>query len=163
MTPLRKHDAIFAVSGQTAAQCRLRLGSASSRVATLNVAADPGFAAPDLAEPLSKLAGDELGRLGVYGPFFLHVAGKNPSPSNIDALLDIYAKVPIEHRHNHRLVIAGPVDDPTEVRASLFQRGIGDGLILVGGGRRVDPPDPVWAMLGLPVPGPRRKLGVVAA
>ncbi len=132
LAPLRRHEAIFAVSGSTSAQCRVRLGSASSRVATLNVAAVPGFAAPDLSEPLSKVAGDELGRLGVYGPFFLHVAGKTPSSRNIDALLDVYARLPIEHRHRHRLVIAGQVDDPALIRVSLFEKGIDDGLILVG-------------------------------
>ncbi len=132
LVPLRRHEAIFAVSSATSAQCRGRLGSASSRVATLNVAAVPGFNAPDLAEPLGKAAGDELGRLGIYGPFFLHVAGVNPSPGNIDAILDVYARLPIEHRHRHRLVITGPVDDPASIRSALFDKGIDDGLILAG-------------------------------
>lgn len=132
LTPLRRYEAIFAVAGHTAAQCRSRLGSASSRVATLNVAADPAFAAPDRAEPLSSAAGTDLGRLGINGPFSFHSASKATAPANLRTLADIYARLPIELRHRHRLVIAGDIRVGADLRRDMAQRGIEDGLILVG-------------------------------
>ena len=46
LAPLRRHDAVLAVSEATAADCRKRLGTAGWRVATIGVGCDETFAAP---------------------------------------------------------------------------------------------------------------------
>jgi len=132
LVPLRRHGAVLAVSDATAAECRRRLGGASARVATIGVACDSTFSAPGPADPLSRVSGDELGRMGISGPFLLADAAGGQARANLDGIVDAYRRLPIEHRRRQRLVIAGAVADPGSLRAALYERGCEEGLVLVG-------------------------------
>ena len=132
LAPLRRHDAVLAISEPIAAEARKRMGSASWRVSTLGVACDDSFAAPDPAEPLSKVAAEELGRLGITGPFLFASVGGGPERSNLVDILDAYQLFPIEHRQRHQLAIAGKLDNPWGVVRYLHERGCSEGLVLVG-------------------------------
>jgi glycosyltransferase involved in cell wall biosynthesis len=132
LAPLRRHDAILAVSETTAIECRRRLGSASSRVTTIGVACDPSFAGETAREPLTRVSGEELARLGITGPFlFANLVG-GTDRSNLDGIIDAYHRLPFEHRRRHQLVIAGAVGEPWSVVAYLHERGCAEGLVLVG-------------------------------
>ena len=133
LVPLRRHDAILAVSPSTADDCRGRLGAAAAaRVSTVGVACDATFAAPGPSEPMSKVSGDELGRLGITGPFLLASVVGGADRANLVGILDAYRRLPVEHRRRHRLAITGVVDDPAAVRRLLYERGCDEGLVLVG-------------------------------
>ncbi len=132
IVPLRRHDAVFAVSDPIAAECRKRLGSAADRVATIDLACDSTFHAPGRSDPLTKVAGDELGRLGISGPFLLAKAGAGANRADLDGILEAYSRLPIEHRRGHQLVVAGAIDDPAAARSYLYDRGCEAGLTLVG-------------------------------
>ena len=132
LVPLRRHDAILAVSEATAADCRRRLGSASWRVKSIGVACDESFVPPDLAEPLTRSVGDELARLGIAGPFLFASMAGGTNRANLGGVLDAYHRLPFEHRKGHQLVIAGMLDDPWGVVGYLHEQGCAEGLVLVG-------------------------------
>jgi glycosyltransferase involved in cell wall biosynthesis len=132
LTPLRRHDSILAVSEATAAECRRRLGSASWRVSTIGVACDESFAAADASEPLTRVSGEELGRMGITGPFLFASIVGGAERANLGGIIDAYHRLPFEHRKRHQLVIAGPVGDPWAVIGYLHERGCAEGLVLAG-------------------------------
>ena len=132
LAPLRRHDAILAVSESTAADCRRRLGSASWRVRTIGVACDESFVSPDMAEPLTDAIGDGLSRLGIAGPFLFASMAGGANRANLGGVLDSYHRLPLEHRRRHQLVISGMVDDPWGVVAYLHEQGCAEGLVLAG-------------------------------
>ena len=132
LAPLRRHDAILAVSEATAADCRRRLGTASWRVKAIGVACDEDFAAPDVDEPLTRSSGDELERLGIAGPFLFASMAGGADRANLGGILDAYHRLPFEHRKRHQLVIAGVLDDPRGVVGYLHDHGCAEGLVLVG-------------------------------
>ena len=132
LAPLRRHDAILAVAESTAVLCRQRLGLAANRVSTIGVASDATFAAPGVSEPMTRVSGDELGCLGIHGPFLFASLVSGSIRSNLLGILDTYHRLPIDSRRKHRLVIAGAIDEPGEARRFLYDRGCDDGLILVG-------------------------------
>ncbi len=132
LAPLRRHDAILAVSDATASECRRRLGAAAWRVSKLGVACDPAFAGETSMEPLTRVSGEELGQLGIHGPFLLASMVGGADRSNLSGIIDAYHRLPFEHRRRHQLVIAGQVPDPWAVVAYLHDRGCAEGLVLVG-------------------------------
>jgi hypothetical protein len=132
LAPLRHHDAILAVSESTASDCRRRLGSASWRVSTLGVACDASFEAPDASEPPARAEAEELGGLGITGPFLFARLSGGADRSNLGGILDAYRRLPIGHRERHQLAIAGAIDDPWGVVGYLHERGCAEGLVLVG-------------------------------
>ena len=132
LAPLRRHDAILAVSESTATDCRRRLGSASWRVKTIGVACDGSFVPPDQADPLTKAVGDELGRLGITGPFLFASMAGGANRANLGGILDAYHRLPFDHRRRHQLAIAGMIDDPWGVVGYLHEHGCAEGLVLVG-------------------------------
>ena len=131
LAPLRRHEAIFAVSAVAAAQCRGWLGAASSRVAALPVAPNLGFGTVDPAEPLSRTTGGELGGYGITGAYLLHVVDRPEVSADVASVVEIYSRLPVELRHAHRLVIVGPLDDPAAVGLACAARGCGDRLTLI--------------------------------
>ncbi len=132
LAPLRRHDAILAVSEAIAADCRRRLGTAAWRVSTIGIATEPAPADATSLDPFTRSSGDELGRLGIHGPFLFASVGSRPDRANLAGILDAYRRLPIEHRHRHQLVIAGDVGPRDSVRAYLYENGCEDGLVLVG-------------------------------
>ncbi len=131
VVPLRRHDAILAVTEPVAIQCRQRLGTASNRVASIDLASDATFRAPGRSDPLTRVSGDDLGRLGISGPFLFARSSGSPGRWGLDALFEAYCRLPFEHRRGHQLVVAGPVDEPS-ARAYLYDRGCDGGLVAVG-------------------------------
>ncbi len=132
LTPLRRHDAILAVSESTASDCRRRLGVAAGQVSTIGVASEPVSAGDGPAEPLTRVSGEELGRIGITGPFlFANLVGGSDR-SNLNGIIASYHRLPIDHRRRHQLVIAGPVRDPWRVVAYLHERGCAEGLVFIG-------------------------------
>jgi glycosyltransferase involved in cell wall biosynthesis len=132
LAPLRRHDAILAVSEATASDCRNRLGTASGRVTALGIAAEAAPRSSDTSEPLTRLEADELGRMGIAGPFLLANMARSGDRANLSVILDVRQRLPIEVRQAHQLVIAGPVDDPWGAVCYLHDHGCGEGLVLVG-------------------------------
>jgi glycosyltransferase involved in cell wall biosynthesis len=132
LAPLRRHDAIFAVSEATANESRRRFGSASRRVSTLGLACDPGFAGDQSSEPLTRVSGEELGRLGITGPFlFANLVGGNER-ANLAGIIESFHQLPFEQRRRHQLVVAGLVSDPWSVVAYLHDRGCAESLLMIG-------------------------------
>ncbi len=130
IAPLRRHDAILAASDAVADDARKRLGSASARVTTIGVASDNP--PTDTSDPLTRAEADELGRLGISGPFLLASVAEGADRSNLPGILEAYTRLPIEHRMRHQLAIAGRLDDPWGVIGQLHENGCAEGLVLVG-------------------------------
>jgi glycosyltransferase involved in cell wall biosynthesis len=132
LAPLRRHDAILAVSEATANACRRRLGSASWRVSRIGLASDRSIEGDHHSEPLTRISGEELGRLGIDGPFLLAYLVGGVERGNLSGIIEAYSRLPFEHRRRHQLVIAGVIADPWSVVAYLHQQGCAEGLVLVG-------------------------------
>ena len=127
LAPIRRHDAILASTKASAADWRRRLGIAAGRVAPIGLASDTPFDRPDPAEPLSRVSAEELGRLGIAGPYLLAVGSDR---EGLAPILDAYRLLPVERRRGYQLVIAGPIGDPDTARSALRDFGSESGLVL---------------------------------
>lgn len=132
LAPLRRHDAILAVTGATALDWRRCLGQSADRVVTIGLACDDTLESPPTSEPLTRAAGEELGRMGISGPFLFARHDADTGRPDLLRLLDAFYRLPVEHRRRHQLVIAGAIDDPSGARSFMNDRGCDDALILAG-------------------------------
>jgi glycosyltransferase involved in cell wall biosynthesis len=132
LAPVRRHDAILAYCESTAAECRLRMPTASDRIKSIGLAPDESWTGLDASEPLSAANADELGRLGIAGPFLFANMASGAGRANLGGVLDTYHLLPLEQRKAHQLVVSGELDDPWAALAYLHDHGCSEGLVLVG-------------------------------
>ena len=99
---VRRAGRVIAVSEAARHDLVAHLGVPVERVDVVHEAAAPWFA--------PTRSRDGVARLGLDGPYVLHVGGADPR-KNLGALIDAFAAWSREHSRSETLVLAGPVRD----------------------------------------------------
>lgn len=130
---IARYDHLLAISDATRDDAIRLLGLDPSRVANISGASDGRFFAPDRAFPMSAKIRRTLAKFGILRPFVLSVAGSDER-KNVRGLIEAFARLPLDLRSAHQLVITCYLKDEDAAR---FRRvgddhGLGESLVLTG-------------------------------
>ena len=125
---LKRADIIIAVSHATAQDLMDITGIESSRIRVVPNGMTPGFSRIQDKGTINKATDD----LGIKGPYILYVGVLDPN-KDISTLLAAYAGTSDDFRHNHQLVIAGPLNWYRSIlEEEAYRLGIGDRMLFTG-------------------------------
>ena len=125
---LKRADIIIAVSHATAQDLMDITGIESSRIRVVPNGMTPGFSRIQDKGTINKATDD----LGIKGPYILYVGVLDPN-KDISTLLAAYAGTSHDFRHNHQLVIAGPLNWYRSIlEEEAYRLGIGDRMLFTG-------------------------------
>lgn len=131
---LQKFDLLLAISEATRRDAIEILGIPADRVVNISGAAEAIFARKKFtAEDVRAITS----RFGIVRPFVLYT-GNVDYRKNLDGMLDAFARLPRDVRHQHQLVLT-QVGDEDLLHKRLRQLALGDNEVVVAG--RVDDAD----------------------
>ncbi|QDV35764.1 glycosyltransferase [Tautonia plasticadhaerens] len=130
---IRHYDRFLAISGSTRRDAISRLGLRGDRVAALPFALDPDFRPADPGGGDEGPDGVALGRVGVSGPFVLHVGGRDDR-KNVWGVIDAFAGLGPEAPESSTLVLVGDFGAAYQGRISAYaaDRGVSDQVAILG-------------------------------
>ena len=130
---IRQYDGFLSISGSTRRDAMARLGLRGDRVAALPFALAPGFRPADPGGSDDEPDGIALGRIGISGPFVLHVGGRDDR-KNVWGVIEAFAGLGPATRGASTLAIVGDFDDAYRERIQAYaaDRGVSGRLAIVG-------------------------------
>lgn len=133
LRPLRRYDALLAISESTRTDCLAVLNLPTARVIDISSASDGTFFIPDRSDPMPEASHEALHSLGIDRPFVLAV-GVGDDRKNATGLADAFARLPRAVRASHQLVLAGGLGESArrDLHDHLHRLGIAREAVLAG-------------------------------